>query len=112
MQDFFKCKYNIKTCSYTISTLYQIINFNVSTCKYIVLKGIVHFEIKFWYVLAYLKGIQDVGVIFYAVVSILIFLGQTVLVCRSYNAGLWSLSQSMHRVQIKTIPHRKYTLMA
>jgi len=26
------------------------------------LKGIVHFEIKFWYVLAYLKGIQDVGV--------------------------------------------------
>jgi len=26
------------------------------------LKGIVHFEIIFWYVLAYLKGIQDVGV--------------------------------------------------
>jgi len=26
------------------------------------LKGIVHFEINFWYVLAYLKGIQDVGV--------------------------------------------------
>jgi len=25
-------------------------------------KGIVHFEINFWYVLAYLKGIQDVGV--------------------------------------------------
>jgi len=25
-------------------------------------KGIVHFEIHFWYVLAYLKGIQDVGV--------------------------------------------------
>jgi len=24
------------------------------------LKGIVHFEINFWYVLAYLKGIQDV----------------------------------------------------
>ena len=57
------------------------------------LKGIVHFEIKFWYVLAYLKGIQDVGVFFSAVVSILIFLGQTVLVCQSYNAGLWSLSQ-------------------
>ena len=50
-------------------------------------KGIVHFEIKFWYVLAYLKGIQDVGVFFSAVVSILIFLGQTVLVCQSYNAG-------------------------
>jgi len=25
-------------------------------------KGIVHFEINFWYVLAYLKGIQDVDV--------------------------------------------------
>jgi len=25
-------------------------------------KGIVHFEVNFWYVLAYLKGIQDVGV--------------------------------------------------
>jgi len=27
-----------------------------------VFKGIVHFEINFWYVLAYLKGIQDIGV--------------------------------------------------
>jgi len=34
------------------------------------LKGIVHFEIKFWYGLAYLKGIQDVGVFVSAVVSI------------------------------------------
>jgi len=42
------------------------------------LKGIVHFEIHFWYVLAYLKGIQDVGVFVSAVFSILIFLGQTV----------------------------------
>jgi len=25
-------------------------------------QGIVHFEINFWYGLAYLKGIQDVGV--------------------------------------------------
>jgi len=38
-------------------------------------KGIVHLEINFWYVLAYLKGIQDVGVFVSAVVSILIFLG-------------------------------------
>jgi len=30
MQVFFKYKYNIKTCMYTISPLYQIINFNVS----------------------------------------------------------------------------------
>jgi len=34
-------------------------------------KGIVHFEINIWYVLAYLKGIQDVGV-FVSAVSILI----------------------------------------
>jgi len=52
-------------------------------------KGIVHFEIHFWYVLAYLKGIRDVGVFASTVVSILIFLGQTVLVCQSYNGGLW-----------------------
>jgi len=38
-------------------------------------KGIVHFEINFWYVLAYLKGIQDVGVFVSIVVSILIYLG-------------------------------------
>jgi len=44
------------------------------------LKGIVHFEINFWYVLSYLKGIQDVGVFVSALFSILIFLGQTVLV--------------------------------
>ncbi len=28
-------------------------------------KGIVHFEIKIWYVSAYPKGIQDVGVFFF-----------------------------------------------
>jgi len=55
------------------------------------LKGIVHFEIKFWYVLAYLKGIQDVGVFVSTGVSILIFLGQF-LVCQSYG-GLWSPPQ-------------------
>jgi len=53
------------------------------------LKGIVHFEINFWYVLAYLKGNQDVGVFVSAVFSILIFLGQTVLVRQSYNGDLW-----------------------
>jgi len=53
---------------------------NVFTCQ---IKGIVHFEINFCYVLAYLKGIQGVGVFVSAVVSILIFLGQTVLVCQS-----------------------------
>jgi len=53
------------------------------------IKGIVHFGINFWYVLAS------------AVISILIFLGQTVLVCHSYNEV--TTSKSMHReVQIKS----------
>ncbi len=30
----------------------------------VVFKGIVHFEIKMWYLSAYPKGIQDVGVFF------------------------------------------------
>jgi len=57
------------------------------------IKGMVHFEIHFWYVLANLKGNQDVGVFLSIVVSILIFLGQTVVVCQSYNTGLWSPPQ-------------------
>jgi len=64
--------------------------FNLNEILWI--KGIVHFEINFWYVLAYLKGIQDVGVFVSIVVSILTFFGQTV-VCQSYNAGLWSPPQ-------------------
>jgi len=52
------------------------------------IKGIVHFESNFWFVLAYLNGILDVGVFVSAVVLILIFLGQTILVCQSYNGGL------------------------
>ncbi len=36
---------------------------------------------KIWYLSAYPKGIQDVGVFFSSVDPILIFLGQTVLVC-------------------------------
>jgi len=59
----------------------------------VILKGIVHLEINFWYVLAYLKGIQDVGVFVSTVFSILIFLGQTLLVCQSYNGGLWGPPQ-------------------
>jgi len=38
-----------------------------------VIKGIVHFGIHFWYVLAYVKGIQDVCVFVSTVVSVLIF---------------------------------------
>ncbi len=55
-------------------------------------KGIVHFEIKMWYLSAYPKGIQDVGVFFSSVDPILMFLGQTVLVCQSYNGRYRSLS--------------------
>ncbi len=51
------------------------------------IKGIVHFEIKIWYLSVYPKGIQDVGVFFD-----LMFLGQTVLVCQSYNGRYRSLS--------------------
>ncbi len=56
------------------------------------LKGIVHFEIKIWYLSAYPKGIQDVGVFFSSVDPILMFLGQIVLVCQSYNGRYRSLS--------------------
>ncbi len=67
------------------------------------LKGIVHFEIKIWYLSAYPKGIQDVGVFFSSVDPILMFLGQIVLVCQSYNGRY--RSQNMHReIQIKQFP--------
>ncbi len=59
---------------------------------FIFIKGIVHFEIKIWYLSAYPKGIQDVGVFFSSVDPILMFLGQTVLVCQSYNGRYRSLS--------------------
>jgi len=59
---------------------------------FIQIKGIVYFEINFWYVLVYLKGIQDVGVFVSTVFSILIFFGQTVVVYQSYNAGLGGAS--------------------
>jgi len=45
-------------------------------------KGIVHFEINFCYVLAYLNGIQDVGFFVSTVFSVLIILGQAILVCQ------------------------------
>jgi len=61
---------------------------NVCSVQFYCIKGIVHFEINFWYILAYLKGIQDVGVFVSAVFSILIFLSQTgVFVCQLCNAG-------------------------
>ncbi len=60
------------------------------------LKGIVHFEIKIWYLSAYPKDIQDVGVFFSSVDPIFIFLGQTVLVCQSYNGRLSQSARCAH----------------
>ncbi len=71
---------------YYITTLFQLCLFRC------IIKGIVHFEIKIWYPSAYPKGIQDVGVFFSSVDPILMFLGQTVLVCQSYNGRYRSLS--------------------
>ncbi len=67
-------------------------NLTALTVDISLLKGIVHFEIKIWYLSAYPKGIQDVGVFFSSVDPILMFLGQTVLVCQSYNGRYRSLS--------------------
>jgi len=39
------------------------------------------------------SGINDILKYIFAVVSVFIFLGQTVPVCQSYNAGLWSPPQ-------------------
>jgi len=61
------------------------------------LKGIVHFEIYFWYVLAFLKDIQDVGVFVSTVFSILIFLGQTVLVYQSMQVYGYHLKEHAQR---------------
>ncbi len=78
-----------------------LIHYKLTSCKakrwvFVVnksiIKGIVHFEIKIWYLSAYPKGIQDVGVFFSSVDPILMFLGQTVLVCQSYNGRYRSLS--------------------
>jgi len=43
-------------------------------------------KLIFWYVLAYLKGIQDVSV--HSIFNFDIF-----LVCQSYNGGLWGPPQ-------------------
>ncbi len=64
----------------------------LTECFATFLKGILNFEIKIWYLSAYPKGIQDVGVFFSSVDPILMFLGQTVLVCQSYNGRYRSLS--------------------
>jgi len=75
-------------------------------------KGIVHFEVDFWYVLAYLKGIQDVGVFFFhSIFNFDIFRSnRSCLSMEVYG------EKSMHReVQIKhdlMTRKCKYTLMA
>ncbi len=79
-------------CTYTVLHTTYTSSYYASTQVFGPLKGIVHFEIKNWYLSAYPKGIQDVGVFFSSVDSILMFLGQTVLVCQSYNGRYRSLS--------------------
>ncbi len=82
-------KYSISDLKYSILELELIFD----SQPYIwCIKGIVHFEIKMWYLSAYPKGIQDVGVFFSSVDPILMFLGQTVLVCQWYNGRYRSLS--------------------
>ncbi len=78
--------------SLSFQILYVLILNSNNKYSFGALKGIVHFEIKIWYLSAYPKGIQDVGVFFSSVDPILIFLGQTVLVCQSYNGRYRSLS--------------------
>jgi len=51
---------------------------NSMTLVQIPLKGTVHFEMHVWFVLAYLKGIQDVGVFVFTVFSILKTLPQSI----------------------------------
>ncbi len=80
---------SIKRIHAIISLIFSALFFSLIE---IALKGIVHFEMKIWYLSAYPKGIQDVGVFFSSVDPILMFLGQTVLVCQSYNGRYRSLS--------------------
>jgi len=68
----------IMDCSIIQLNYIKILQFNSD--EIFTIKGIVHFEINFWYVLAYLKGIQDVGVFVSKVFSILTFFDQTILV--------------------------------
>ncbi len=75
-----------------ISAITNVLQKHTVTAAREKFKGIVHFEIKIWYLSAYPKGIQDVGVFFSSVDPILMFLGQTVLVCQSYNGRYRSLS--------------------
>ncbi len=77
---------------YSTKVHYTVLLKHAFTLVICYVKGIVHFEIKIWYLSAYPKGIQDVGVFFSSVDPILMFLGQTVLVCQSYNGRYRSLS--------------------
>jgi len=45
----------VQECQLNITDLFSFLFYSI-------IKRIVHYEINFWYVLAYLKGIQDVGV--------------------------------------------------
>ncbi len=91
---FNRCRISILLCVDLIVTLLCVKHslLHIPLVSQTRLKGIVHFKIKIWYLSAYPKGIQDVGVFFSSVDPILMFLGQTVLVCQSYNGRYRSLS--------------------
>jgi len=82
-----------KSHSESLLTIKEVLRSKLLGVRTRTFKGIVHFDINVWYVLSYLKGIQDLGVFFFTVFSMLIFLGQTVLLCQSYNGGVWSPPQ-------------------
>jgi len=76
---FLKLWYELNLCK-----IFQILIIKIMSKLSPARAGKLKFEIIFD-VLVYLKGIQDVGV-FVSTFSILIFLGQTVLVCQSYGS--------------------------
>jgi len=80
MTDFFSQVYlELVSLCLTLVNGIGLVHFEINF--WYVLAYLVHFEINFWYVLAYLKGIQDVGVFVSTEFSILTFFGQTVVVC-------------------------------
>ncbi len=71
-------------------------------------KGIVHFEIKIWYLSAY-PGHPRCRCLLFSVDPILMFLGQTVLVCQSYNGSIGHClykreKEHAQRIKIKQFP--------
>ncbi len=58
-------KRHFRKASYYISSTEICTDESFTLTLGMYIKGIVHFEIKIWYLSAYPKGIQDVGVFFF-----------------------------------------------